>query len=117
MRVLTIFKYVIPLLNCISCLVKYFNREDQLYFREVKFEETVGRRLMPSNGEKIKRKIAEITEKFDRNKDLPNADEDIHEQKFLIAQEKIQFVYHKKNGFVTWSTRSFDKPDNADDKV
>ena len=112
-----ILKYVRLLSYCISCLVKYFNREDQLYFREVKFEETVGRRLLPSNGEKIKRKIAEITEKFDRNKDVPNADEDIHEQKFLIAQEKIQFVYHKKNGFVTWSTRSFDKPDNADDKV
>ena len=83
----------------------------------MKFEEAAGRRLLPANGEKIKRKIGEITEKFGRSAEILNADEDIHEQKFIIAQEKVQIVYHKKNGFITWSTRGFDKPDNADDKV
>jgi len=35
----------------------------------------------------------------------------------LILQEKINIIYHKKGGFITSSTRNFDKPDNADDKM
>jgi hypothetical protein len=94
----------------------FCNRDDKLFFREVKFEESQPRRLLPSSNEKIKRKIKEITEKFRRNETIENADSDLHEKKFSIAQEKISIIYHKKDGFITSSTRTFDKPDNADDK-
>jgi len=98
-----------------SLELHYTGREDKLYFRSVQFEEP-GKAKLVAVGEKVRRKIIEIIEKSGRHPEVENADDDIASVRYLLALDKIAFRYHKKNGFVTNSTRIFEKPDNADDK-
>lgn len=98
-----------------SIELHYTGRDDKLYFRSVQFEEP-GKAKMVAVGEKVRRKILEICEKYGRYSEIENADDDAAVVNYFINQEKISYKYHKKDGFVTNSTRTFDKPDNADDK-
>ena len=56
-----------------------------------------------------------MVEKYKRNK-AKQANEDIAELIFLVADEKIQVTYHTEDKKISASTREFIKPPNADEK-
>lgn len=53
--------------------------------------------------------------RFNRNTDK-NANEDVREMIFFIAEDKIQLTFHTDNANIAASVRDFVKPPNWDEK-
>ena len=58
---------------------------------------------------RLSRPVFELVERFERNPRIENADEDIREQRFLVEHEKMFLIYHKKDNYITASSRNFEK--------
>ena len=61
------------------------------------------------NMSRLSRPVFELVERFERNPRIKNADEDIREQRFLVEHEKMFLIYHKKDNYITASSRNFEK--------
>ena len=61
------------------------------------------------NVSRLSRPVFELVERFERNPRIKNADEDIREQRFLVEHEKMFLIYHKKDNYITASSRNFEK--------
>ena len=61
------------------------------------------------NVSRLSRPVYELVERFERNPRIKNADEDIREQRFLVEHEKMFLIYHKKDNYITASSRNFEK--------
>lgn len=61
------------------------------------------------NMSRLSRPVFELVERFERNPRIENADEDIREQRFLVEHEKMFLIYHKKDNYITASSRNFEK--------
>ncbi|KAJ3065432.1 hypothetical protein HDU98_011207, partial [Podochytrium sp. JEL0797] len=93
-------------------VIEYFtDREDKLVYRSVTYEYSDNAPDDSKDG-KI---ITKMTEKFERNKDVP-AHEDPAKKTYLLKDEKIKVVYHLEEGRIIPSYREFKKP-NADQKA
>ncbi|KAL8615670.1 hypothetical protein ACOMHN_034820 [Nucella lapillus] len=94
----------------------FCDRDDFLYYKHVTF----GRRpkkFGPQDGENIvnPRPIVKMVMKFKRNP-AKDANEDINEMVFMVAEDKIQLTYHTEQSNIAASTRDFVKPTNWDEK-
>ena len=63
---------------------------------------------------RLSRPVYELVERFERNPRIKNADEDIREQRFLVEHEKMFLIYHKKDNYITASSRNFEKVEVQD---
>ncbi|KAI9350126.1 hypothetical protein BDR26DRAFT_851892 [Obelidium mucronatum] len=93
-------------------VIEYFiEREDKLIYRSVTYEQSD----VYSDDAKDGRVITKMTEKFERNRELP-AHEDPAKKTYFVKEEKIKVIYHLDDGRIIPSYREFKKP-NADQKA
>lgn len=94
-------------------IIEYFTeREDRMIYRSVTYE--------PSDNPyddylHDPAAIMKMTEKFDRNPDVP-AHEDSAKQTYFLKEDKIRVISHLENGRIIQSYREFKKP-NTDQKT
>ncbi|XP_066204836.1 dynein regulatory complex subunit 7 [Saccopteryx leptura] len=96
----------------------YQGRPDFLCYRQVHFGPRV-KRLTMKSAESNPRPMVKITERFFRNPAKP-ADEDVVERAFLLAEERIQLLYHCREDHITASKREFlwrSEVDNKGNKI
>ncbi|KAJ3026471.1 UNVERIFIED_CONTAM: hypothetical protein HDU68_005603 [Siphonaria sp. JEL0065] len=93
-------------------VIEYFTeREDNLVYRSVTYEQADAYSKETTDG----KAITKMTEKFERNNDVP-AHEDPAKKTYFIKEEKIKVIYHLEDGRIIPSYREFKKP-NADQKA
>ncbi|KAJ3221485.1 hypothetical protein HK099_003463 [Clydaea vesicula] len=84
-------------------VIEYFtSRDDRLIYRSVTFEthmEAEGEQRLPHK----------LTEKFERNPNIP-ASEDPAKKTCFLKEEKIRIVYHLEDGRIIPSFKEFKKP-------
>lgn len=96
-------------------MVEHFrNRDDFLYYRQVIFDKRQ-KKFGPQDGDNY-RPILKIIERYNRNKEIPVANNDIHELVYNIESDKFNIIYHRENAKIAPSTREYIKPLNWNDK-
>ena len=91
----------------------FTGRDDYLYYRHVTFG-TRTKKFGPTQPVNY-RPIVKILEKFNRNP-AKEANNDVAERLFLVAEERISLIFHLEEDRVTASTRDFVKPVSTEEK-